>query len=344
MEISLSDLASLVGGRILSNGAGDKITGLASLSEAKRGELSFFALERYLPALKTTKASAVLVPQDFSGSAPDSAALIGVPDPSLAFAAVVTRYAVPPRQFRAGVHPSAVVHETAQLDPAAVSIGSHVVVEAGAKIGAGTEIGAGGFIGENCVVGENTLFHPRVTLLRACTVGSRCILHSGVVIGSDGFGFQNVGGRHQKIDQVGIVQIDDDVEIGGNTVIDRARFGRTWIGEGTKIDNLVQIAHNVVVGKHCIIVAQAGLAGSCRLADNVIIAAQAGIGGHIELGSGVVITAQSGIGKSVSTPGAYMGYHALPIKEMMRVLAATRKLPELVERVRQLEKADTPTD
>ena len=259
-------------------------------------------------------------------------------NPSLAFAQAMAAAAPPAPPFQPGVHPTAVVHPSCRFDPAATAIGPHVTIEADTAIGDGTTLGAGCFLGLGVQVGTGCLLHPRVTVLNRCLLGHRIILHSGVVIGADGFGFELVGGRREKIPQVGIVQIDDDVEIGANSCVDRARFGKTHIGAGTKIDNLVQIGHNVVIGKHCVIAAQTGIAGSTRLHDGVIIGAQSGITGHIELASGVTIGARSSAGKSLHQPGIYMGDHAEPMRRMLRIMAALHQLPELVQRLRRLEK------
>ena len=323
-------------GTLVSGGGDQVLTGVNSLSDAGAGDLSFFGNERYLPQFRKTRASAVLIPRRLPAE-DVSCALIEVENPSFAFAEVMKRFAIPAKPFTPGIHPAAVVDESAVFDRNAVSIGAQSVVAAGACIGEGTEIGAGCFIGEGVRIGKNCLLHPNVTILRHCVVGNRVILNAGVVIGSDGFGFENVQGRHVKIDQVGIVQIDDDVEIGANTAVDRARFGRTHIGEGTKIDNLVQIAHNVVIGRHCIVAGQAGIAGSTRIADNVVVAAQAGIAGHLELASGVIIAAQAGVNKSLTKPGSYLGYHAQPMRESLKILALQRQLPEMLERIRILE-------
>jgi UDP-3-O-[3-hydroxymyristoyl] glucosamine N-acyltransferase len=256
----------------------------------------------------------------------------------------MARLAPPPEVFKAGVHPSAVIDPSAVFEADQVSIGPHAVVEAGATIGRGTTIGAGCFVGEGVTIGTECRLHPRVTVLRHCRLGDRVILHSGVVIGADGFGFEQLAdGRREKIPQVGTVVLDDDVEIGANSCVDRARFGQTRIGAGTKIDNLVQIAHNVVIGKNCVVAGQTGIAGSARLHDGVTIAAQVGIAGHIEIGTGVVITGQSGVAKSMLEPGVYMGDRAEPIRRMLRIMAAVHQLPELVQRLRSLEKKSAAT-
>ena len=199
-------------------------------------------------------------------------------------------------------------------------------------------VGALSYVGRDVLIGEDCLLHSRVTVADRCSLANRVILHSGVVIGSDGFGFELFGGKHVKIPQVGIVQVDDDVEIGSNTTVDRARFGRTWIQEGTKIDNLVQIAHNVVIGRHCLIVAQVGISGSTRLGDYVTLAGQVGVVGHIEIGDHAVVGAQSGISKSVPGKEFYMGTPAVPAGVYREQVALIRRLSKLTERVQALEK------
>jgi UDP-3-O-[3-hydroxymyristoyl] glucosamine N-acyltransferase len=218
-----------------------------------------------------------------------------------------------------------------------VSIQPYVVIEAGSKIGARSVIGAGSYVGHDAVIGEDCQISDRVTIGARCTVGNRVIIHSGVVLGSDGFGFELHGGRQVKIPQTGIVQVDDDVEIGANTTVDRARFGRTWIGEGTKIDNLVQIAHNVQIGRHCIICSQSGISGSTRLQDYVVLGGQVGTVGHIEIGMGSQVGAQSGLSKDVPPGQVMFGTPAMPMKDAKEQLARVALLPKLFERVKRLE-------
>src|SRR6266700_5438088 len=282
MTFTLQELAAMSGGELVGDPA-LKITSAASLVEATTGEISFFANRKYVGLLRKTRASAVFVPPDFAE--PISAAQIRVANPTKAFEQVVLKLAPKPITFAPGIHPTAVIDPSAQLGQR-VSIQPHVVIEAGARIGDDTIIGAGGYIGHETTIGSSCLIYPRVTIRERSRIGSRVIIHSGAVIGADGFCFEMVDGRQQKMQQLGFVQIDDDVEIGANTTIDRARFGRTWIQEGVKIDNLVQIAHNVVVGKNSIIVAQTGISGSTRVGEKVMIGGQAGIIGHIEIGAG----------------------------------------------------------
>ncbi len=337
MEITLEQLAALTQGAILSGDPQLKLTGFAGLRESGAGDLSFFANERYLNDVRRTRASAILVPQGFSETA-TGAALVACANPSSAFSEVVRRFMPPLREFRPGIHPSAVVDPTVKLNAETVSIGACAVVEAGAEIGDGTEIGAGCIIGEKVRIGRDCVLHPRVTVCRHCLLGDRVRLHSGVVIGADGFGYELIDGRHRKIDQVGIVQLDDDVEIGSNTTVDRARFGRTWIGEGTKIDNLVQIAHNCVIGKHVIIVAQSGIAGSTRIGDYAVVAAQAGVAGHLEIAAGVTISARCGVTADIREKEVYAGMPAQKFRDHQVQQVLVRRLPDLFERVKRLEK------
>jgi UDP-3-O-[3-hydroxymyristoyl] glucosamine N-acyltransferase len=337
VEITLEQLASLTQGTILSGDPRSTLTGFCGLREAAAGDLSFYVNDRYLNDLRRTKAGAVLVNTGFKYLIP-GLTLVACENASAAFAEVVKRFMPPPREFRAGVHPSAVVHPDARLDPDRVCIGPCSVIEAGAIIGDGTEIGPCCTVGEQAVLGKDCVLHPRVTVYRHCVLGDRVRLHSGVVIGADGFGYEFVGGIHRKIDQVGIVQIDNDVEIGANTTVDRARFGRTWIGEGSKIDNQVMIAHNCVLGKHVIIVAQVGIAGSTRIGDYSVIAAQSGIAGHLEIGSQVTITARTGVTRDLLEKGIYSGHPASLMKNHQRLQIHVRNLPKLVERVRKLER------
>jgi len=333
VTFTLKQLAATSGGELI----GDpslQIRGAASLAEATPGEISFFANRKYIGQLRKTRASAVFVPPDFAE--PINAAQIRVSNPTKAFEQVVVKFAPKPVAFTPGVHPSAIVDPTARLGKR-VSVQPHAVIEAGARIGDDTVIGAGSYIRHETVVGPACLIYPRVTIREMSRIGSRVIIHSGAVIGADGFGFEMVDGQQQKIQQLGIVQIDDDVEIGANTTIDRARFGRTWIQQGVKIDNLVQVAHNVVIGKNSVIVAQTGISGSTRVGERVTMAGQVGIVGHVEIADGSVIAAQSGVSKSVPG-GVWFGYPAGPINEIKQQIAWIRSLGKLFARVKEIEK------
>ncbi len=341
MSLTIQQIADIVSGQIASGDARQPIHGVASLAEAQETDLSFFGNSKYLPELKTTRAGAILVPPDlpisFSGTA------IAVENPSLAFSQVMSHFLPESPFWTPGVHPAAVVSPQATIDPSA-SIQPFAVIEPGATIGPGTVIGAHSYVGHGSTLGRDCHIHPHVTIRERAQIGDRVIIHSGTVIGSDGYGYEKVDGRHQKISQIGIVQLDNDVEIGANTTIDRARFGRTWIGEGTKIDNLVQIAHNVVIGKHSLIIAQAGISGSTQIGNSVIIAGGAGIVGHIKIGDQAIITAKAGISKNVPPGTKWMGYYAEPAKEMAEKLAYVSRLPKLFARVKALETLSQPTE
>ena len=311
-----------------------QITGAASLGEAVPGEISFYSDPRYGTPLRKTRASAVFVPPDFAESI--ATAQVRVANPIKVFEQVVLKFAPKPITFGPGIHSSAVVDPSAHLG-GHVSIQPYAVIEAGTRIGDDTIIGAGSYVGHETVIGSACLIYPRVTIRERSRIGSRVIIHSGAVIGADGFGFEMVEGRHEKIQQLGIVQIDDDVEFGANTTVDRARFGRTWIQQGVKIDNLVQIAHNVVIGKNPVIVAQTGISGSTRVGERVTMAGQVGIVGHVEIADGSVIAAQSGVSKSVPG-GVWFGYPARPIEETKQQIAWIRRLGKLFERVKEIEK------
>jgi len=333
MTFTLQEVATTSGGELI----GDpslQITGAASLVEATAGEISFFGNRKYIGLLRKTRASAVFVPTDFAESI--GAAQIRVANPTKAFEQVVLKFAPKPITFPPGIHPSAVVDPSARLGER-VSVQPHAVVEAGTMIGDDTIIGAGSYIGHETVIGSACLIYPLVTIRERSCIGSRVIIYSGAVIGADGFGFEMIDGRQQKIQQLGIVQIDDDVEIGANTTVDRARFGRTWIQQGVKIDNLVQIAHNVVIGKNSVIVAQTGISGSTRVGERVTIAGQVGIVGHVEIADGSIIAAQSGVSKSVPG-GVWFGYPAGPIDEIKQQIAWIRSLGKLFARVKEIEK------
>ncbi len=333
MTLTVKELAALSGGELVGDST-LKITGAASLGEATQGEISFFANRKYVALLRKTRASAVFVPPDFAE--PINAAQIRVSNPTKAFEEVVLKFAPKPITFTPGIHPSAVVDPSAQLGDR-VSIQPLAVIEAGAQIGDDTIIGAGSYVGRETIIGSACHIYPHVTIRERSRIGSRVIIHSGAAIGADGFGFEMIDGRQEKIQQLGIVQIDDDVEIGANTTVDRARFGRTWIQQGVKIDNLVQIAHNVVIGKNTVIAAQTGIAGSVQIGQRVLIGGQAGIIGHIEIGDNTAIGAQSGIPKSISG-GAWWASPAVPLAEAQRQIAWVHRLGKLFARVKEIEK------
>lgn len=332
--LTIAEIAASVGGNFPPEAASVTITGPATLATAQAGEISFFSHPRYAPDLRTTRAAAVLVPHDFSGETP--AVCIRVENPSSSFTKITEKFCPAPIVPPPGIHPTATIAPGAQIAPDAC-IQAQAVIEEGAIIGARSIIGAGVFLGRGVVIGADCLLHPRAVVREHCTLGDRVTLHSGVVIGGDGFGYDTREGRHHKIPQTGHVAIENDVEIGANSTVDRARFGRTVIGEGTKIDNLVMIAHNVVIGKHCIICAQVGISGSTEIGDYVILAGQAGIVGHIKIGSGSIIGAQSGVSNDVEPKARLVGSPPRPIGEWKRMVVRIDRLADLYNRVKKLE-------
>jgi len=312
-------------------------TGISSLDEAGPDDISFLGNSRYQSKLPQTRAGAVLVPRG-TWDAPEGCALIEVENPTAAFSKIINHFQAAARHFVPEISPGVHIADDVAIAPGSVMVGAGAVIESGARIGRGTIIGAGCVIGRNSVIGDDCLLHSNVTVREECILGDRVILQPGVVIGSDGYGYELVDGRHEKVPQVGIVEVEDDVEIGANTCIDRARFGRTLIGEGTKIDNLVQVAHNVKVGKHCLIVAQSGIAGSTRLGNYVTVAAQAGVVGHVEIGDQVVLATRAAAMKSLKNPGVYMGSPARPMAVEQKKMAAMPRVPKLLAEVRELKK------
>ena len=335
-QLTHQNLAELVGGILIQGDPGGVVTGLNSLSEAMPGEVSFLGNPRYAAQLKTSRASAVLVAPNLI-EPPLEIALIQVANPTLAFSIVTKLFGPKSKTQATGVHPAAIVAETASLDRGKVSIGPNAVIEDEVVIGDGTIIHAGAFVGFGARLGAGCVIHANAVIKEHCVLGNRVIIHSGAVIGSDGFGYELVQGRHLKIEQVGIVHIDDDVEIGSCTTIDRARFGRTYVGAGTKIDNLVQLGHNVNIGQNCIIVSQTGISGSTRLGNYVVMGGQVGVAGHLEIADQVTLLAKSGVTKNIPVPGAYTGYPAKPLIEGRKMLTYPARVPHLLERVKELE-------
>ena len=334
---TLLDLAKTLNARLI----GDPtlvITGVNTLELAKGSEASFYANPRYEEAMKISHAGVICVSTEMPSL--EGRNFLITEDPSRAFQKIAECLLIanqPKSAFKDGIHPTAVIHPTATLEEG-VSIGPHAVIDANVFIGAHTHIGPLVSVGPGVVIGKNCLIHPHVSIREGCRIGSKVILQPGAVIGSCGFGFTtDAQGKHHKLDQLGIVVIEDDVEVGANTTIDRARFKTTLIKQGTMIDNLVQIAHNVEVGKDCIIVAQAGIAGSTRLGNHVIIGGQAGIAGHLELEDGVIITSQGGVSKSLKK-GIYRS--APPVQPMAtfnRDAVHLRRLSEYAKQIKELQ-------
>ena len=336
VNITVAQVAALVGGEVECAHTATVLTGVASIAAAMEGSLTFFGNPRYLAALKTTRATAALVPLDFTEEIP--AIKIKVENPSFAFSQIVEKTAPDPVLYPPGIHPTAVIGENVILGEN-VSIQPYAVIESGVKIGSGTLIGAHVFIGQDSTLGEDCQIYPHVTVRERSLLGRHVIIHCGTVIGGDGFGYEFVKGQYVKIPQVGIVQIDDEVEIGSNTTIDRARFGRTWIQTGTKIDNLVMVAHNVTIGKHSVIVSQVGISGSTRIGNYVTLAGQVGVVGHIEIGDKAIVGAKSGVSKSIAAGEYCFGIPATSIREFKERFAYINRLKKLFERVKKLEES-----
>lgn len=313
------------------------ISGISTLKDAQPGDLSFLGNSRYTQEVRSSAASVILLPKSFEGSPPDGQVYVRLKNPSFAlgqFCGVLEQrfWPRPP----AGIHPTAVIDRDAVVDDKA-TIGPYCLVSSGAQIGAGAVLTSHVSLGAHVVVGEGSRIMTHVTVGDFCEIGKNVFLNPGVVIGADGFGYETVNGVHEKVPQIGRVIIEDDVEVGANSAIDRARFSETRIGQGTKIDNLVQIGHNVRIGKGCLIVAQVGISGSTTIEDYVVIGGQTGIVGHITIGSGVRIGAQSGISKSIPPGHAVQGSPALDIRLFQRITALQRRLPDFFARFQRLE-------
>lgn len=336
--MKLRELAGRVEARFEPEAAEVDISGVASLADANPGDLSFFGNPKYMSALRKSRASAVFVPEGFSETIEPHCLFVA--NPGEAFAALLPLFRPEPLAFPPGIHPTAVIHESARLGEGC-HIGAYCVIEKEVVLGARSIVEPHSFIGQESTLGEECHLHPRVTVRERCRIGARVIFHSGVIVGADGFGYEFRDGRQQKIPQTGSVQIDEDVEIGANSTVDRARFGRTWIQKGTKIDNLVQIGHNVTIGEHCILCAQVGISGSTRIGSYVTLAGKVGLSGHIEIGDRVMIGAMSGLAKNVP-PGTIMfGAPAQPIREYKENYALLKNIRKLYNRVKALESRET---
>ena len=332
MQKTLAEIATLIDGEVIGD-ASIVVTGLCGIKEAAEGDLTFVANSRYLPLIRTTKAAAIITSRDVK-SAPKP--IIRTDNPSLAFANLVGLMAPNEIHRPEGIHSTAVLGRNVSLGRD-VAIQAYVVVEDNAEIGDRTVLYTGSYIGHHSRIGADCLIYPHVTIRERVTLGNRVIVHSGTVIGSDGFGFATVRGVHHKIPQIGTVVVEDDVEIGANVTIDRARFGVTSIGRGTKIDNLVQVAHNVVIGENSILVAQSGISGSTTIGKGVTLAGQAGVVGHIAIGDNAVIAAQAGVTKSVPPNVCVSGYPAKPHASAKRINACVQRLPKLFKTIEELE-------
>ncbi|HAR50099.1 UDP-3-O-(3-hydroxymyristoyl) glucosamine N-acyltransferase [Smithella sp. SCADC] len=332
MKMTLAEIAVFLGGTVV--GADNTvIENIRSIEEANEGDITFIANKKYLKKLKLTKASAVLVPPQ---TAADGRNLIVVADPYVALGKLLTLF-YPLEHGGNGVSPDAYIEEGAVVSPEAV-VFPRVFIGKGATIGKGSVVYPGVFVGRNVSIGENSILYANVTVYHSCIIGNGVILHSGVVIGADGFGFASPGKSNIKIPQIGFVQIDDDVEIGANTTVDRATLGKTWIQRNVKIDNLVQIAHNVVIGENSVITAQVGISGSTKLGKSVMVGGQSGMVGHIDIGDNVMIAADSKIHKNIKAGEIVGGKPHMPYKEFLQVEACQAKLPEMRATIKDLVK------
>lgn len=339
MSLTVEQLVELVQAPALSASGAVPLVGVASLDEAKVGEVSFLGNLKYEDQLKTTGASVVLVPERVEPwRAAEGVTLIAVPNPSASFSRVVDHFLRDARPFEAGAHATAWVAEDVVWNSDKVQVGPGAVVESGAELGDGTVIGANVTVGRGVKIGRNCLLHAQSVVREGCVLGDRVALQPNAVVGSDGFGYEFVAGRHEKVPQVGIVVLEDEVEVGANTTIDRARFGVTRIGKGTKIDNLVQIAHNCEIGEHCLITAQCGVAGSTKIGNLVTMGAQSGIAGHLKIGNQVMLAARSGVLRSLPDGGTYMGYPARPMEKEQKKMAALARVPRLLVEIRELKR------
>jgi UDP-3-O-[3-hydroxymyristoyl] glucosamine N-acyltransferase len=332
MEKTLGQLTDFLGGEL----CGDPkivITGIKGIEDAKEGEITFLSNPKYMKFLETTRASAIIVSPEISHA---NRALIKIENPYLAYAKVVALFAADQRDYF-GISPHAVVHPDAKVDKEC-AVYPFVYVGKGAVIKRHAVLYPGVYLGDEAQIGEESIIYPNVTIMERCVIGDRVIIHAGTVIGSDGFGFAHEGTKQVKIPQIGIVIIEDDVEIGSNCSVDRAALGVTWIKKGVKIDNLVQIGHNVVVEEDSILVAQVGISGSTHVGKNVILAGQAGLVGHITIGDGVIVTAKSGVYKDIEPGQVMSGYPMLPHKKWLRAMPLVGRLPELKKEIDTLKK------
>jgi UDP-3-O-[3-hydroxymyristoyl] glucosamine N-acyltransferase len=333
-QLRLSELAAAVG----CEWEGDEdplISGAASLLEAEAGDITFVADKKLLSHLSQTRAAAVVVHPDVDCPVP----VLRTEDPYGVFARILSRFAMPREHiFPPGIHPTAVIDPSASLGKQ-VSLGPYVVVGAGARIGDGSALGSHVVVGPQVVIGQNCTLYPLSAVREGCILGSHVVLHAGAVIGTDGFGYLPDGDRLHKIPQIGIVELADHVEVGANSCIDRATTGCTFVGAGTKIDNLVQIGHNVTIGRSSAISAQTGVSGSCQLGDGVSCGGQVGIADHVKIADGVKIAAKTGVFKDAEPGQTLFWYPAFDMRESFKMVATLRRLPEMLERLRKLEKS-----
>ncbi len=329
--MTLKEIAEVVNGQLSGDG-NLVIEGVGSLTEAKKGEITFLASPRYRSKVSETKASAIIIGEEIELPKIPS---VRTKNPYLAFSRIINLL-VPPKRPAAGIDKTAILGKGVKLGED-IAIGAYVVIGNGVVIGDRTVIFPGTYIGDKVVVGKDALLYSNVTVREEVIIGDNVIIHPGAVIGSDGFGYATEKGKHHKVPQVGTVEIENGVEIGANVTVDRATLGKTTIGEGTKIDNLVQIGHNVRIGKNCLIVSQVGISGSTEVGDNVILAGQAGLVGHITIGNNAIVGAQAGVTKSVPANTIVSGYPAREHRKAKEINAQLNRLPKLYEEIKGLK-------
>ena len=332
---TLSDIATLLGCPPPAD-AHRPVTGVATLADAKPDELSFVSSEAFAEQLAATRAAGVIMGKKLRVPPPEGKAVLVVDDTDLAVAKVLELFAPPVPRPPAGVDPAARVATSATLGDG-VAVAPNAYVGERSRIGARTVLHPGVYVGDDVTVGEDCVLFPNVVVRERVTVGNRVVIHAGSVLGSDGFGYRWDGSKHAKVPQIGTVVVEDDVEIGSCVCVDRAKFAATRIGRGTKIDNLVQVAHNVQVGPHCIIVGHVGIAGSAKLGTGVVLGGQVAVRDHVTIGDGSMVAATSAIAEDVPPKSFMSGTPALPHRQSLREQAAMRRLPDLVVQVRKLQ-------
>lgn len=331
MSYTAAWIAQQLRGELIGDGS-VALSGFRAADQARPGDLTFAEKSAHFAAAEASAASAIVVSGDFTSA---TKVIIRVPNARIAAAQVLPLF-FPPAEYAPGIHASADVDATATVDATAY-VGPFCMIGPGTIIGARTVLLGGNHVGRDCRLGDDVRLYPNVVIYDRTQIGQRVAIHAGSVIGSDGYGYVFDEGRHRKMLQVGIVIIEDDVEIGANSAIDRAAFGATVIGAGTKIDNLVHVAHNVVFGRHCLIMGQCGFAGSTTFGDYCVIASQTGVNGHIKIGNQVTVGAKSGVTRSIEDGQTVLGFPAVPDKQAKRQWIALQQLPELLGRVRELE-------
>lgn len=339
--MTVNEIAEHIDADVIGDGS-IEIHGTAKIEDASPGQITFVSHPKYLRFLASTKASAVIISKSVEASKlppiDKGPVLLRVDDPYVGFLFVLERFNPQPDILPPGIHPTAIIPESVTVGRD-VRIGAHVVLGERCRIDEQTVIAHGTVVGDDVHIGSNTILYPNVTIREGCRIGSRVIIHSGTVVGSDGFGFApQKDGSYRKIPQVGIVVIEDDVEVGSNCSIDRATMGETRICRGVKLDNLIQIAHNVIIGENTVIAAQTGISGSTKVGKHCVLAGQVGLVGHIEIADNTIIAAQSGVPKSITKSGTYFGYPAKEHSRALRIEAVIRRLPELMNDIEELKR------